>query len=248
MARDFANAAAADPAIGLAFNTFRADVPQVKLDIDRDKVKTLGIPLKDVFDALQIYLGGFMINDFNRFGRTYKVMAQAEPEFRASPDNIGSIYVRSSGDKMIPLSNLVTVGSKTGPDLIRRHNIYRTAEINAGAGARDTAPATAWPRWSASSRRSCPRATGTSGAASRSRRRRPPGQAPMIFGMALVFVFLVLAAHVRELGHPVRHHLRSSDRGLRRLPGQSGSAGSSTTSTPRSASSCSSGSPPRTPS
>jgi hydrophobe/amphiphile efflux-1 (HAE1) family protein len=190
---EFATKAATLPEIALAFNTFKADVPQVKLEIDRDKVKALGIPLKTVFDSLQIYLGGFMINDFNRFGRTYKVMAQAEPDFRASPDNIGSIYVRTASNKMIPLSNLVKVGSKTGPDLIRRHNIYRTAEVNVG-------PA---PGFSSGDgmgaianlvENDLPAGFGYEWSGLAFQEKKAEGQAPMIFGMALVFVFLVLAA------------------------------------------------------
>jgi multidrug efflux pump subunit AcrB len=193
VSREFATKAAALPEIALAFNTFKADVPQVKLEIDRDKVKALGIPLKTVFDSLQIYLGGFMINDFNRFGRTYKVMAQAEPDFRASPDNIGSIYVRTASEKMIPLSNLVKVGSKTGPDLLRRHNIYRTAEIN-------VAPA---PGFSSGDgmgaiaglvEKELPPGYGYEWSGLAFQEKKSEGQAPMIFGMAMVFVFLVLAA------------------------------------------------------
>jgi HAE1 family hydrophobic/amphiphilic exporter-1/multidrug efflux pump len=193
VARDFANTASAEPAIAMAFNTFRADVPQVKLDINRDKVKSLGIPLKEVFDALQIYLGGYMINDFNRFGRTYKVMAQAEPEFRASPEQIGNIYVRSSNGKMIPLNNIVTVGSKTGPDLIRRHNIYRTAEINA-------APAPGFSSGDGMAvmerlvEEKLPAGYGYEWSGLTFQEKKSAGQAPMIFGMALIFVFLVLAA------------------------------------------------------
>ena len=217
VSREFATKAAALPEIALAFNTFKADVPQVKLEIDRDKVKALGIPLKTVFDSLQIYLGGFMINDFNRFGRTYKVMAQAEPDFRASPDNIGSIYVRTASDKMIPLSNLVKVGSKTGPDLIRRHNIYRTAEINIapapGFSSGDGMGAIARPRREGASR----------GLRLRVERARVPGEevrGPGADDLRNGHGLRVPGARrpVRELGHPVRHHLRAAHRGLRRLP------------------------------
>jgi HAE1 family hydrophobic/amphiphilic exporter-1/multidrug efflux pump len=191
-AQSFAGTVSQDPAIAVAFNTCRADVPQVKLDIDRDKIKSLGIPLKDVFDALQIYLGGFMINDFNRFGRTYKVMAQAEPEFRATPENIRNIYVRTASQKMIPLSNLVKIGSKTGPDLIRRHNLYRSAEMN-------ITPA---PGFSSGdgiatlerlSGEKLPPGYGFDWSGLAFQEKKSAGQAPFIFGMALVFVFLVLA-------------------------------------------------------
>ena len=106
-AQNLVAAAAREPAIAALFNTFQVNVPQVKLDIDRDKVQTLGIPLRNVFDGLQLYLGGFMINDFNKFGRVYRVMVQAKPEFRQSPDDIGDIYVRNAAGQMVPLSTLV---------------------------------------------------------------------------------------------------------------------------------------------
>jgi HAE1 family hydrophobic/amphiphilic exporter-1/multidrug efflux pump len=192
VAQTFAAAAAENPAIGLAFNTFRADVPQVRLEIDRDKVKSLGIPLKDVFDALQIYLGGYMINDFNRFGRTYKVMAQAEPEFRASPENIRNIFVRTASAKMIPLSNLVTIGSKTGPDLIRRHNLFRTAEINA-APAPGFSSGDGMASMAAVAAEKLPGGYGFEWSGLAYQEKKAEGQAPVIFAMALVFVFLVLA-------------------------------------------------------
>ena len=114
-AQNLVAAASREPAIAALFNTFQVNVPQVKLDIDRDKVQTLGIPLRNVFDGLQLYLGGFMINDFNKFGRVYRVMVQAKPEFRQSPDDIGDIYVRNTNGQMVPLRTLVHVGTQKRP-------------------------------------------------------------------------------------------------------------------------------------
>jgi multidrug efflux pump len=123
--------ASREPAIAALFNTFQANVPQVKLDVDRDKVQTLGIPLRSVFDGLQLYLGGYMINDFNKFGRVYRVMVQAKPEFRQNPEDIAGIYVRNATGQMVPLSTLVNVGSQTGPILLNRYNMFRAAELRA---------------------------------------------------------------------------------------------------------------------
>ena len=103
--------------------------------------KALGVPLSDVFSSLQIFLGSLYVNDFNAFGRVYRVQLQAEPSFRASPSDVARLYVRSQPGangqpaQMVPLSTLVTVKPITGPDTISHYNLYRTAEI-----AGDTAP------------------------------------------------------------------------------------------------------------
>ena len=88
------------------YSGFSTSIPQIKLDIDRDKARTLNIPVNNVFQGLQIYLGGLQVNDFNLFGRTYKVMLQAEQDFRKSPESINDIYVRSSDNAMVPMSTV----------------------------------------------------------------------------------------------------------------------------------------------
>jgi multidrug efflux pump len=123
------------PELSGLYNNFRATVPQIKVAIDRDKVKTLGIPLNDVFTSLQTYLGGVIVNEFNRFGRSLKVMVQAEPEFRRSPEDISRLYVRNSGGQMVPLDTLTMLESRTGPDIIQRYNELRSAEISGAAAA-----------------------------------------------------------------------------------------------------------------
>jgi len=191
-AQNMVVAAAKEPAIATLFNTFQTNVPQVKLDIDRDKVKTLGVPLKNVFDGLQLYLGGYMINDFNKFGRVYKVMAQAEPEFRRSPDDIGDIYVRTANDKMVPLSTLVKVSTQTGPILIKRYNMFRTAELS-GQSAPGYSSGDAIATLDRLSEK-LPRGFGYEWTGLAYQEKLASGQAGYIFAFALVFVFLVLAA------------------------------------------------------
>ena len=87
-----------------------------------------------MFQGLQIYLGGLQVNDFNLFGRTYKVMLQAEQDFRKSPESINDIYVRSSDNSMVPMSTVSTISMTTGPDILQRYNMFRTAEINGANG------------------------------------------------------------------------------------------------------------------
>ncbi|MGZ8238258.1 MAG: efflux RND transporter permease subunit [Methylobacter sp.] len=117
--------------VGL-FTTFRASVPQLFVDVDRTRAKSMGVPLKDVFDTLQIYLGSMYVNDFNRFGRTYQVVAQADSDFRMKPEDIAELKTRNVQGGMVPLGSLVDVQEITGPDKITRYNMYPAAEINGG--------------------------------------------------------------------------------------------------------------------
>ena len=117
--------------VGL-FTTFRASVPQLFLNVDRTRVKSMDVPLKDVFDTLQIYLGSMYVNDFNRFGRTYQVVAQADSQFRMAPEDITQLKTRNLKGDMVPLGSLINVQQINGPDKITRYNMYPTAEINGG--------------------------------------------------------------------------------------------------------------------
>ncbi|MGR9086742.1 MAG: efflux RND transporter permease subunit [Gammaproteobacteria bacterium] len=120
------------PGLTGLFTTFRSNVPQLFLDVDRTRAKSMDVPLKDVFDTLQIYLGSLYVNDFNRFGRTYQVTAQADSEFRMKPGDISELKTRNLQGGMVPLGSLVNVREITGPDKITRYNMYPAAEINGG--------------------------------------------------------------------------------------------------------------------
>ncbi|HEY4261421.1 MAG TPA: efflux RND transporter permease subunit, partial [Schlesneria sp.] len=115
--------------VGL-FNSFRANTPQLYIDVDRTKCKSMGIPLNDVFNALQVYLGGYYVNDFNQFGRTWQVNLQADTGFRAQPDDIKALKVRNAQGQMIPLGTLVTIEEIGGPVLVTRYNMRTAATIN----------------------------------------------------------------------------------------------------------------------
>jgi multidrug efflux pump len=115
--------------VGL-FNSFRANTPQLYIDVDRTKCKSMGIPLNDVFNALQVYLGGYYVNDFNQFGRTWQVNLQADTAFRAQPDDIKALKVRNAQGQMIPLGTLVTIEEIGGPVLVTRYNMRTAATIN----------------------------------------------------------------------------------------------------------------------
>ncbi len=126
-------AASRQPGIGMVFSAFRPHVPQVALVPDRKKVKSLGLTLSDVFQTLQTYLGSYYVNQFNLYGRTWRVFVAAESEYRRSPENLEHLYIRSAQNRMIPLSTIVNSLDTTGPDNIMRYNMYRAAELQAQA-------------------------------------------------------------------------------------------------------------------
>ncbi len=120
-----------DPKIMMAYTQYRANVPRIFLNIDRDKTQSLGVNVGNVFRNLNTYLGGSYVNDINLFGRTYRVYVQARPEYRDKPDDIGHIYVPNNSNDMVPLGTLLTQKNESGPVAVNRYNLYPTAEITA---------------------------------------------------------------------------------------------------------------------
>jgi hydrophobe/amphiphile efflux-1 (HAE1) family protein len=114
----------------LIFSSYRANVPQLHLDIDREKLKSQNVPITSVFDTLQIYLGSLYVNDFNYLGRTYRVNAQAEAQFRATPKDILQLKTRNTAGDMVPLASVIGIHEVTGPSRVSRYNLYSSAEIN----------------------------------------------------------------------------------------------------------------------
>src|SRR5579872_6324686 len=120
------------PQLGPMLSTFRASVPAYRVDMNTDKLQTLGIPVTDAYNALQTFLGGLYVNDFNRFSHTWQVLVEAEPQFRATPSNINRFYVRSSDGNMVPLGTLISVKPTTGPDVVFRYNRFRAVQVLGG--------------------------------------------------------------------------------------------------------------------
>jgi multidrug efflux pump len=125
-----AGAAMQDPRVAAALTTFRASVPQVYLDVDRAKAESMGVPLNNVWDTLQIYLGSLYVNDFTYLGRPYHVTLQAEAPFRTKPEVVKNLKTRNTNGEMVPLGTLVTVRDITAPVLVGHYNMYPTAEIS----------------------------------------------------------------------------------------------------------------------
>ncbi|MEB0045147.1 MULTISPECIES: efflux RND transporter permease subunit [unclassified Pseudomonas] len=121
------------PELAGLFTSYTVNVPQVDAAIDREKAKTHGVAVSDIFDTLQIYLGSLYANDFNRFGRTYQVNVQAEQQFRLEPEQIGQLKVRNNKGEMIPLATFIKVSNTSGPDRVMHYNGFITAEINGAA-------------------------------------------------------------------------------------------------------------------
>src|SRR5713101_8577712 len=129
----FMAAAAKAPELAGLFSSFQVNVPQLYADIDRTKARQLGVAVTDVFDTMQIYLGSLYVNDFNKFGRTYTVRVQADARFRARADDVGQLKVRSATGEMVPLSALLKIKESAGPERAMRYNGFLTADLNGGA-------------------------------------------------------------------------------------------------------------------
>jgi HAE1 family hydrophobic/amphiphilic exporter-1 len=126
--------ASVKPQLSNTFTSFRANVPQYFVDIDRQKAKTLGVPLTEIFSTLQANLGSLYINDFNKFGQTYRVIMQAKSSYRADLDGLDSFHVRSNSGQMIPISAFITTEPILGPDVAERYNLYRSATLRSSVG------------------------------------------------------------------------------------------------------------------
>ena len=124
--------AAQKPELTGVFSSFTVNVPQIKADMDRERAKLQGVPLQNLYDTMQVYLGSLYVNDFNRFGRTYQVVAQADEVFRDHADNIARLKTRNNRGDMVPLGSLLKIKETYGPDRVMRYNGYPAAEINGG--------------------------------------------------------------------------------------------------------------------
>jgi len=122
--------ASKNPKLDRLLSTFRANVPQLYVNVDRAKAKSLDVQITDVFQTLQVYLGGFYVNDFNYLGRTYRVMAQSDAQFRARAADVAQMKTRNGSGQMVPLGSVMRMEDTVGPDRINRYNLYLSAEIN----------------------------------------------------------------------------------------------------------------------
>ena len=189
----FLEAARKRPELAGVVSSFSASVPQVYADVDRDKVLKQGVAVGDVYQTLQAYLGGLFLNQFNRFGRQWRVFLQAEGEDRLDERSIEQFYVRNNDQNMVPLSALVTTKKIAGPEYTNRFNVYRSAQV-IGAAAPGYSSGQAMTALEEVAKETLPTEIGYDWADLSYQEQKASGTALSIFALSLVFVFLILAA------------------------------------------------------
>ena len=191
-----------NPALGGAFSTYQINVPQLDVDVDRVKVKRENVRLSDVFETLQVYLGSLYVNDFNRFGRTYQVVAQADAPFRSQLDDILPLKTRNANGEMVPLGSVINVSQSFGPDVVQRYNAYASADINGG-------PAPGFSSGQAQAAmakildETLPRGMSYEWTDLAYQQLISGNTAFLVFPLCVLFVFLVLAAQYESLSLPL---------------------------------------------
>ena len=190
------------PELAGMFSSWQVNVPQLYADIDRTKARQLGVPITDVFDTMQIYLGSLYANDFNKFGRTYSVRVQADAAYRSRAEDIGALKVRSTSGQMVPLAALMNVKPTFGPERAMRYNGFLTADINGGAapGYSSGQAQDAIKRIAAET---LPPGIGYEWTDLTYQEILAGNSAALIFPIAILLVFLVLAAQYESLALPL---------------------------------------------
>jgi multidrug efflux pump len=189
----FLEAARKRPELANVNSTFRAAVPQVFVDVDRDKALKQGIPVADVYQTLQTFLGGTFVNQFNRFGRQWRVFLQAEGAERVRPEDIDQYYVRNASDQMVPLSAIATVRRTYGPEYTQRFNGFRAAQVT-GAAAPGYSSGQALAALEQVAAQTLPREMGYDWSDLSYQEKKAAGTSGRVFALSITVVFLILAA------------------------------------------------------
>src|SRR5436190_35922 len=193
--KTFLDAARKRPELSTLIPTFQPNVPQVFVDVDRDKVIKQGIDLTSVYQTLQTFMGGFFVNYFNRFGRTWQTYIEAEGDYRTEAKNVGQFFVRNSNGTPVPLDAIATIKDIAGPEFTLRYNEYRSAQIN-GAAAPGYSSNQAMNALEEVFRQTMPNEMGYDylGISYQEKKAQQGVSPTVVFGMSLIFVFLILAA------------------------------------------------------
>ncbi|HEY1910716.1 MAG TPA: multidrug efflux RND transporter permease subunit [Vicinamibacterales bacterium] len=189
------------PGLASLFTQFTANDPQVIVNVDREQAKSLGVSIGDITDTMQVLLGSSYVNDFDFNNRSYRVYVQADPQFRASPSDIARYSVRTAAGKMMPLSNVVSVGEATAPKSINHFNLFRSAEIN-GSAAPGFSSGQALTTMAALSDRELPQGMTYAWSGISLEEVRAGKQSALIFGLGLLLVYLTLAAQYESVTLP----------------------------------------------
>jgi HAE1 family hydrophobic/amphiphilic exporter-1 len=183
------------------FTSFNADTPLLDVEVDRQKAKALGVPIEQVFGTMQLYMGSQYVNDFNYANRTYRVYVQAEQQFRDNPSDIGAFYTRTDTGAMIPLESLVKVTPTASAQVIRHYNLFRAVEIN-GQSAPGVSSGQALEAMEQLAAQQLPQGMSSEWTGISLEQKESGGQTLIIFGLGLLFVFLVLAAQYESFTLP----------------------------------------------
>jgi multidrug efflux pump len=195
-------AANAEPGLAGVFTTYRSQVPQLFLNIDREKVQTLDVPISSVFDTLQSYLGANYVNDFNFLGRTYQVNVQADADFRKSADQIRRMYTRNNSGGMVPLGSLLNVQQTNGPDTVGHYNVYPAALIQ-GAAAPGISSGQVIEKMERICRQTLPSQFSYEWTQLTFQEVNEGNTAVFVFPLCVLFVFLALAAQYESWSLPL---------------------------------------------
>jgi HAE1 family hydrophobic/amphiphilic exporter-1 len=201
-ANDLVAAGYQSPVLTRVNQNFRANVPQLFIDVDREKAKRLDIPLQTIFNTLQANLGSAYVNDFNLFGRTWRVLVQADQQFRTRMEDISRLEVRTGGGRMVPLSTLVTVNESVGPSVVNRFNMFNSSTIT-GSPTPGYSEGQAVDEIERLAQERLPAAMGYQWSGVTQQQKAAGNVAPFIFGLAIIMVFLFLAAQYESWATPL---------------------------------------------
>ena len=202
VSHEFMAALGADPRLQFLNSTINMGQPRIFVDVDRTRAKAMGLPMTEIFDSLQAYLGSLYVNDFTKFGRVYRVQVQAESEFRQKPDDIRRIYARNDQGDMVELSGVLDLEYKAGPNLVTRFNSYPSVQIT-GVPAPGYSTGDAIKIIEELAAKNLPDGYGYSWSGASYQEVRAGNQAPYVLAFGLVMVFLVLAAQYEKWSLPL---------------------------------------------
>ncbi len=195
-------AANQNPELSRVFTTYRADTPQIFVNLDRTKAQTLHVPVSEVYRTLGANLGSMYVNDFNLYGRVYHVTVQDEARFRSTPDDIRQLYVRSTTGAMVPVGSLATLSTMLGPPVINRYNQFESAQLN-GNAAPGYSSGDAMAAMERLAKKMLPSGYGYDWSTMSFQERKASGQSGVLFALALLFVYLFLVAQYESWNMPL---------------------------------------------
>jgi len=198
----FLEAARKDPQLAQVQTLWRSGVPQLRVDVDREKAKALGVPINEIFNTLSATLGYYYVNDFNRFGRTWQVLMSAEPGYRNRPDSVGELYVRSDNGQMIPIKALASVAYTSGPDSLDRFNNLPAVKL-LGQGAPGVSSGQVIQIVEKIAGEVLPADFSYDWGGASFQEKKSSGTSTLALGLAVIMVFLILAAQYEKWSLPL---------------------------------------------